>query len=586
MKTKFLPLFIVLACLAGIHPVAAQGTAFTYQGRLDDNGGPANGLYDLRFTVWDAPTNGNVVAGPVTNSATSVTNGLFLVTLNFGNGVFTGPDRWLQLDVRTNGSGAFTTLFPFQPLLPVPYAITASGASNLLGTLPAAQVTGTIPVAQLPAAVLTNNASGVVLNGIFSGNGAGVTNLNLSALGLGSMISVINQFVLSSSPTAGGHVQWIAEADVNGDGWPDLITANPWSYTLSVLTNNGKGGFALSATLPTIGSAVSVVAVDVNGNGWPDLVSSASSGNQLTVFTNNRAGAFALSSVLPVGTISNNATYCIVSADVNSDGWPDLACVNLNDNTLSVLTNNRSGGFATACTVPVGAEPDWLTMADLNKDGWQEVITANEGDSTITVLTNNRDGSGCFTVSSTMHMTHVPYSVAAADVNGDGWLDLISVSWSDGTVTVLTNNRSGGFGSNAVYSVGNRPYMVATSDVNGDGWPDLVCNSRGDYTLTVLTNKCDGSGGFLLASTIAVGTAPVFVLECDLNKDGLMDLVCADALDGALDVLLQQKIVSFSGNGGGLTNISVNAITGGLTTNMLLGAQTFYFTNGILMKVQ
>ena len=67
--------------------------AFTYQGQLNANGGTANGLYDLRFQVWGALTNGNLIAGPLTNSATGVTNGLFTVTLDFGPGVFTGRSR-------------------------------------------------------------------------------------------------------------------------------------------------------------------------------------------------------------------------------------------------------------------------------------------------------------------------------------------------------------------------------------------------------------------------------------------------------------------------------------------------------------
>ena len=69
----------------------AQGTAFTYQGRLDSGGSPASGIYDLRFAIYDAGTAGNLVAGPVTDAATAVSNGLFTVTLDFGAGVFTGP---------------------------------------------------------------------------------------------------------------------------------------------------------------------------------------------------------------------------------------------------------------------------------------------------------------------------------------------------------------------------------------------------------------------------------------------------------------------------------------------------------------
>jgi hypothetical protein len=86
-------------------------------------------------------TNGNLIAGPVTNSATGVTNGLFAVTLDFGPGVFTGPARWLEVDVRTNGSGAFTNLSPCQPLTPVPYALYAQTSSGTNGTLAGSSIT-------------------------------------------------------------------------------------------------------------------------------------------------------------------------------------------------------------------------------------------------------------------------------------------------------------------------------------------------------------------------------------------------------------------------------------------------------------
>jgi hypothetical protein len=103
----------------------AQGTAFTYQGRLSENGAAANGIYDLRFVIYDSSGAGNVVAGPLTNSATPVGSGLFTAALDFGGGVFTGADRWLEIAARTNGGGAFVALAPRQRLAAAPYAITA-----------------------------------------------------------------------------------------------------------------------------------------------------------------------------------------------------------------------------------------------------------------------------------------------------------------------------------------------------------------------------------------------------------------------------------------------------------------------------
>jgi hypothetical protein len=115
---------------------------------------------------------------------------LFTVTIDFGGGVFTGSNYWLQLAVRTNGSGSFTNLTPRQPILPTPYAIYSSNAGSAAtattattagsaNSVSAANIAGTIQLAQLPGAVLTNNASGVNLSGTFGGNGAGVTNVNL-----------------------------------------------------------------------------------------------------------------------------------------------------------------------------------------------------------------------------------------------------------------------------------------------------------------------------------------------------------------------------------------------------------------------
>ncbi len=113
---------------------SAQGTAFTYQGRLNDGSAPANGIYDFRFAIHDAASGGGDLA-VVTNSATAVSNGLFTVTLDFGAGVFTGADRWLDIGVRTNGDGAFTALTPWQAFTATPYA-------QLAGGVPTAAITG------------------------------------------------------------------------------------------------------------------------------------------------------------------------------------------------------------------------------------------------------------------------------------------------------------------------------------------------------------------------------------------------------------------------------------------------------------
>src|SRR5438445_13627436 len=98
---SLLPVLSTLLLVASVSG-AAQTTAFIYQGRLNDNGQPANGIYDLRFTLYDSPTNGAALAGPITNSLAPVSNGLFTVTLDFGAGMFDGNPISLQIAVQTN----------------------------------------------------------------------------------------------------------------------------------------------------------------------------------------------------------------------------------------------------------------------------------------------------------------------------------------------------------------------------------------------------------------------------------------------------------------------------------------------------
>lgn len=136
MKLNPIPLSLALM-VGGMSGALAQGTtAFTYQGKLNVGTNAANGLYDFRVAIFDAATNGNAVSGVLTNAATPVTNGLFTVTLDFGSGVFTGAARWLDIAVRTNGSGAFTGLTPRPALTPVPYSLFASNTATLGGQSP------------------------------------------------------------------------------------------------------------------------------------------------------------------------------------------------------------------------------------------------------------------------------------------------------------------------------------------------------------------------------------------------------------------------------------------------------------------
>lgn len=123
---------IALAALLILTPAAhAQGTSFTYRGSLNANGLPANGSYDWRVSIYDAPAGGNQLGLTSDLPSVSSVNGLFSLTLDPGANVFTGPARWMEIAVRTNNSGGFQTLAPRQELTATPYAIHASTAGRV-----------------------------------------------------------------------------------------------------------------------------------------------------------------------------------------------------------------------------------------------------------------------------------------------------------------------------------------------------------------------------------------------------------------------------------------------------------------------
>lgn len=182
MNTKLASILLLAAACTGI--VGAQTTAFTYQGRLQNEGTVFSGPAEFRFTLWDALEGGTQLAAtnPETIAGT-VNGGLFTLPLDFGAEPFAaGADRWLQIALRT-GLGEFQVLTPRQRVVPTPYAITAGRVAGLIdagqlsGVLPAALLSGTFD----ESLVLNNPANS------FTGEGAGLTALNASQLGSGTV---------------------------------------------------------------------------------------------------------------------------------------------------------------------------------------------------------------------------------------------------------------------------------------------------------------------------------------------------------------------------------------------------------------
>lgn len=387
----------------------------------------------------------------------------------------------------------------------------------------------TYPTTASGTATLTVNATGV--------DAANSGNITVTAA------PVVFGFTpgLGSPFPAGNVPRSLAVGDFDGSNGPDLAVANQVGNNVTLLLNDGTGRFTHGTGSPfAVGTnPFSVGAGDFDGINGLDLAVAGRFNGDVTVLLNDGTGGFTPGAGSPFAAGSDATALAV--GDFDGVNGPDLAVVNTNINRVRVLLNDGTGGFSAGVGSPftVGTTPNFVAVGDLDGANGLDLVVVNSASNNVTVLLN--DGAGSFSPSAggPLAVGTGPTSVGVGDFDGLNGLDLAVTNFIGGDVTLLLNDGAGGFtpGTGSPFTVGDRPTAVGFGDFDGANGLDLAVANGLSNDVTVLLN--DGSGGFTpgTGSPFGVGLGPNSIGVADFDGVRGLDLALSE-VTGNVTVLL------------------------------------------------
>jgi len=300
-----------------------------------------------------------------------------------------------------------------------------------------------------------------------------------------------NQDIISTNVDS---PQSVYAADMDGDGDMDVLSASPDDNKIAWYANDGTGGFGTQQVISTAADgAESVYAADMDGDGDMDALSASDFDKKIAWYENDGTGGFGFdpgnpSSNQNVISTEVGGAKVVSAADLDGDGDMDVLAASISDDKIAWYENNGTGDFGfdsnnpsvnqnEISTVADGAQA--VFAADVDGDGDMDVLSASREDDKIAWY-ENTDGTGGFGPQQVISTaSDGPISLHAADFEGDGDIDVLSASQNDNKIAWYANDGTGGFGTQQVISTEvELPTSAYATDLDADGDVDILSTSQ------------------------------------------------------------------------------------------------------------
>jgi hypothetical protein len=333
----------------------------------------------------------------------------------------------------------------------------------------------------------------------------------------------------------------VANGGVAVSGPPD-----PPGSSLTILYGHGDGTFPASESVSTQPGTVGVIAADFSNTGKPDLAvascdeADGGAGGAVQLFSIQSNGLFVGSAPYQLAGCPN----ALASGDFNGDGRLDLAAASPGyfggADGVIVLFNHGDHVIGPPILYPTAAAQNDLAVADLNGDGLPDLVSIG-ADSSVTVFLNDGPGPGDFQQLAPVLLPGGPYnSIALADFDADGKQDAALVDTNNGTLALLFGRGDGSFDAPIVVGTPGYPWSVVAADFNGDGLPDILVAYEGGPFNGVDIYLNQGGGSFVGPTEFLTDCCSFNAAVGDFNGDGLPDLAIANNTESFATILLDE----------------------------------------------